>query len=776
MAGIAIVIGINQYQFVRRLNYARDDAIRIKEFLETNGELESILLFTDDSPEIEGKSTIATRSNLLNFFHSRFVDAFLRPEDNLWFFFSGHGARTAGQDYLLPIDGLAESVADTGISVRFITERLSRSGAGNILLILDGCRDVGDGGKGLSALGEDTKNLVIENGLVSISACSPNEQSWEADELRQGIFTCAFLEALQDQNFATVRQIDNYLRRRVPELNALYRKPRQNPWLVAEPIRKADLILLPKNARERDLDKLKNLALEKEAENNFELALELWTRVNIAAQGHDDQVARALVRIGKRLTEREQREDKEQLEAQRRQKEEQERLEAQQREKERSDNERQEKKRLEHEAQSQPPSPVAPSIPLAKSEADKPSAEISKVVYPPPPKPAEPEREKPPPPSSGGTGRKSPSKQVIAVLTIAAVLAVGALIYFAFKASQSPPPQPSPIAAVTPSPPVIATPTAEEKALPRPEVAAQPSAQPAAPVAVAIPSPSTIATPTKEELARSSALDNATKEHPWVNSLGMRFVPLAGTKVLFSVWDTRVQDFKAFVKSTGYDATGGMDSIGKDGWEQLGATWKEPGFSQGPTHPVVGVNWNDAEEFCKWLTKRERSAGNLPRNREYRLPRDEEWSDAVGLKNEEGMTPEEQSGKINLYPWDIPQERDKSWPPPSGAGNYAGEEAKIGNWPAGWPVIAGYKDGYPRTSPVGSFEANFCGLYDMGGNVWQWCENWYNAQEQDHVLRGASWYDDDRDILLASYRHNRAPDCRNAYIGFRCVVAVEFPW
>lgn len=107
--------------------------------------------------------------------------------------------------------------------------------------------------------------------------------------------------ALRDQNFATVRQIDNYLRRRVPELNALYRKPRQNPWLVAEPMRKADLILSPKNAGERDLVKLKNLAFEQEAEHNFELALELWARVNIAAQGYDSQVARAFVRVGKSL-------------------------------------------------------------------------------------------------------------------------------------------------------------------------------------------------------------------------------------------------------------------------------------------------------------------------------------------------------------------------------------------------------------------------------------------------------------------------------------------
>src|SRR5580704_17714563 len=132
-----------------------------------------------------------------------------------------------------------------------------------------------------------------------------------------------------------------------------------------------------------------------------------------------------------------------------------------------------------------------------------------KVVYPQSAKPVEPEREKPPPSSSGGTGGKTPSKQVIAFLAIAAVPVVGGLIYIAFKASQSPPPQPAPIAAVTPSPPAIATPTVEEKALPTPEMAVQPSAQPTAPVAVAIPSPSISATPTKEELARRP-LDNAT--------------------------------------------------------------------------------------------------------------------------------------------------------------------------------------------------------------------------------------------------------------------------
>jgi formylglycine-generating enzyme required for sulfatase activity len=292
------------------------------------------------------------------------------------------------------------------------------------------------------------------------------------------------------------------------------------------------------------------------------------------------------------------------------------------------------------------------------------------------------------------------------------------------------------------------------------------------PSAAVTPSPPVITDPSVEEKPWS-ALERATKDHPWVNSLGMKFVPVAGTEVLFSVWDTRVQDFETFVKSTDYDATGGMYSLGKDGWKQHGATWKEPGFSQGANHPVVGVSWNDAKEFCKWLTKRERIAGDLPQDREYRLPKDEEWSAAVGLKNEAGSTPEEKSGKIQLYPWDIPQKRDKSWPPPSGAGNYCGEESRIGNEPKDWPVIKGYNDGYPRTSPVGSFSANQFGLYDMGGNVWQWCEDWYNAQAQYRVLRGASWGNRGPDALLASYRGDLTPDCRGGNFGFRCVVAVE---
>ncbi len=221
-----------------------------------------------------------------------------------------------------------------------------------------------------------------------------------------------------------------------------------------------------------------------------------------------------------------------------------------------------------------------------------------------------------------------------------------------------------------------------------------------------------------------------------------------------------------FAESASYNAMGGMLSLGEGAWRNFGDTWKEPGFDQASTHPVVGVSWIDAEAFCKWLTTLERKSGMLPDGRVYRLPTDEEWSTAVGLKYEVGKTPAAKSGQIVRFPWDFPQKRIKSWPPPDGVGNYAGEGDNLQGW------IGGYKDGYPRTSPAGKFLVNQFGLYDMGGNVWQWCEDWYGS-EQTRVLRGASWFDYNEADLLASYRSSDNRDKRQGNIGFRCVLAVE---
>ncbi len=271
----------------------------------------------------------------------------------------------------------------------------------------------------------------------------------------------------------------------------------------------------------------------------------------------------------------------------------------------------------------------------------------------------------------------------------------------------------------------------------------------------------------KAEAQRKTGATSATRQSPWTNSLGMPFVPVPGVEALFCIWDVRVQDFEAFFKVTDYDATAGMYSVGKDGWKQRGNTWRNPGFSQGPNHPVCGVSWEDAKAFCRWLTERERSEGKLSDGQAYRLPRDGEWSAAVGLPEEGGGTPREKSGKIkDVYPWGT------QWPPPAGAGNYAGEEARDDSWPDNWPVITGYRDSYARTSPVGSFRANRFGLYDMGGNLWQWCEDWCDGEQKYRVLRGASWNYYVPETLLSSFRYNYTPDPRYSYIGFRVVLVV----
>ena len=250
---------------------------------------------------------------------------------------------------------------------------------------------------------------------------------------------------------------------------------------------------------------------------------------------------------------------------------------------------------------------------------------------------------------------------------------------------------------------------------------------------------------------------------PWQNSLGMKFVPVPGTQVLFSIWDTRVADFLAYAQDTGYRQQGGIDVLkvlkNPDGTYRLdrsadpAASWENPGFSQGANNPVVGVSWNEAKAFCDWLTKKEQRAGLIGTNQFYRLPADQEWSAAAG------------SGK---YPW------GNDWPPPRGAGNYR-DDAFVAALPGtGWQQVPG-NDGYARTSPVGSFSANQYGLYDMGGNVWQWCEDWLDSGPNFCLLRGGSWAEYTQEALSSSSRRAVTPDSRIDRRGFRCVLARGIP-
>ena len=130
-------------------------------------------------------------------------------------------------------------------------------------------------------------------------------------------------------------------------------------------------------------------------------------------------------------------------------------------------------------------------------------------------------------------------------------------------------------------------------------------------------------------------------------------------------------------------------------------------------------------------------------------------------------TPKEKDKRIkDVYPWGA------QWPPPRGVGNY-GDATFKRKYPK-WTAIQGYDDGYAETSPVGTFRSNRFGLYDMGGNVWQWCEDWYDGEQKARVLRGAAWFRAEPGNLLSSARLPGPPDNRATQRGFRCVLAGSF--
>lgn len=221
---------------------------------------------------------------------------------------------------------------------------------------------------------------------------------------------------------------------------------------------------------------------------------------------------------------------------------------------------------------------------------------------------------------------------------------------------------------------------------------------------------------------------------PFTNSLGMKFVPLGDIRI--STWETRVQDYATFLQATG-------------------RRYEPTDFQQAPTHPIVKVNWFDAIAFCKWLTEKERDENLIEERQSYRLPTDKEWSQAVGLQNEVGGTPQARDGKIkNEFPW------GRQWPPSSSAGSYSVPQKRSG------------------TTPVGSFKANSLGIYDLGGNVWEWCADTYKggssgAARDWGVLRGGSWATSNRLEMQSSYRNVIDRNDRDVIYGFRCVLAPD---
>ena len=246
----------------------------------------------------------------------------------------------------------------------------------------------------------------------------------------------------------------------------------------------------------------------------------------------------------------------------------------------------------------------------------------------------------------------------------------------------------------------------------------------------------------------------AGKDQPFENSLGMRFVPVpilggpsGGQRVLFSMWETRVKDFEPFAK-------------GKK------LPWPRPGFPQGPTHPAVNMDLDEARDFCAWLTERERKAGRLDPGERYRLPTDHEWSCAAGIGERENpaKTPEMKNGGVpDIFPWGT------AWPRPATAGNYKSPEEET-------PKPGAQGDHFPYTAPAGSFPPNALGIFDLGGNVWEWCDELFGPKDTDeYSTRGGCFVTVDRGDMLSARRLEREDDVRSMFLGFRVVLSGAGP-
>ncbi len=239
---------------------------------------------------------------------------------------------------------------------------------------------------------------------------------------------------------------------------------------------------------------------------------------------------------------------------------------------------------------------------------------------------------------------------------------------------------------------------------------------------------------------KPAAADGST----FLNALGMRFVPLEEkSRVLVCVTETNVDHYEAWLRDAG-------------------RSWgKKPSFLLGGTHPAAGVSWEDAAAFCVWLTERDRASKLIPATATYRLPKDLEWSVAAGLKGETGTDPAARHlGDKAHYPW-TPQPDD--WKPPMLVANLDATK------------IPGTSDSFSYTAPVDSARPNSLGLYEMGGNVAEWCEDVWPGATDERVIRGGSWLGSDKETLLTSFRSHALKNSSRSDLGFRCVLDLGTP-
>ena len=188
-------------------------------------------------------------------------------------------------------------------------------------------------------------------------------------------------------------------------------------------------------------------------------------------------------------------------------------------------------------------------------------------------------------------------------------------------------------------------------------------------------------------------------------------------------------------------------------------------YSGVPDRPVEQVSWTDAANYCALLTASQRLAGCLPPAWAYRLPTEAEWEYAC------------RAGATTAFAYGQALR--------SGMADFDGREEYDATLGTEFNPTGVVND---QTSVVGGHAPNAWGLYDMHGNVWEWCLDWFGDQLPGgsvtdpqgpesglyRVLRGGCWYDD-ASICRSASRGSGDPAYRGGDTGFRVVLAPAGP-
>lgn len=242
--------------------------------------------------------------------------------------------------------------------------------------------------------------------------------------------------------------------------------------------------------------------------------------------------------------------------------------------------------------------------------------------------------------------------------------------------------------------------------------------------------------------------------------------------------ETRLKDFIEFCRDSNYQIDAeripkprhGIDPSGKPTKSADFRPWR-PGWEQSGDHPVNYVSWNDAVAFCKWLSEKE--------GKKYRLPTEAEWEYAcragTTTRYWTGNDPKDLTRIAN-----VADQATKSYWPKQVVRTMQQGEIKDTNIP--YPYLPG-RDGYVFTAPVGKFLPNAFGLYDMHGNLWEWCQDWYDesyyakspvndpqgpTSGNYRVMRGGCW-DDTTVYYRSASRLDHSADFCCPRAGFRIV-------